>query len=96
MLFFLPFASRNLMIVYTQITKDSQNIQQQVNGYSPKSNENQWIRTSKMGGYSPKWVAETASFFQVGGDSPKSDAAAAKKMPKIHLFLLFLDEYLPK
>jgi len=77
------------MIIFSQITNDGQNIQQQVNGYSPKFGENQRFRLSKMGGYSPKKGAEYASFSQVGGYSPKSNAAAAENALKTLIFYCF-------
>jgi hypothetical protein len=64
-------------------------IQQQVNGYSPKRDENHRVKSSKMGGYSPKRVAESAPFLQVGGHSPKKVAAAAKIHPIVTLFYGF-------
>ena len=77
------------MIFLTQITENSQNIQQQVNGYCPKSYENQQFIPSKLGGYGPKRVAKSASFPKVGGYSPKSDTAADKNLLKIHLLYGF-------
>jgi hypothetical protein len=96
MLIFLPFACCNLISIYCQITINGRKSQKQVNGYSPKKDENQRFRPSRMGGYSPKNDAESASFLQVGGYSPKSDAAAAKKHSQNTSFILFLGEYLPK
>jgi hypothetical protein len=69
------------MIIQSQITADGSKMQQQVNGYSPKLDENQSFSTSKMNGYSPKSVAESAAFYRMGGYSPKSVAAAAQNSP---------------
>jgi len=86
---FPAIACCNLMIFFSQITNDGQNIQQQVNGYSPKFGKNQRFRLSKMGGYSPKNVAEYASFSQVGGYRPKSNAADAKNALKTLILYCF-------
>ena len=81
------------MFISSQITADGRKIQQQVNGYSPKLDENQSVRPSKLGGYSPKKVAESAGFSQVGGYSPKKVAAAAEMPSKYTLFIGFEGGY---
>ena len=81
------------MIIFTQITADGWNIQQQVNGYSPKLDEIQLLRPLKLGGYSPKKVAESTGFSQVGGYSPKKVAAAAEMPSKYTFFRVFEGEY---
>jgi len=82
MLFFLPLTCCNLMLIDYQITKDGRKKQQQVNGYSPKFDENRWFTSLILGGYSPKKGAESVFFSLVGGYSPKSVAAAAEKCTK--------------
>jgi len=75
------------MIIFHQITKDDPNLQQQVNGYSPKYCEYQHFIPQKVGGYSPKKRAKLTLFLQVGGYSPKKGAAAAKILP-FYIFLI--------